>query len=100
MMTTVTVDSKIKPFPFKILMLMYTKARYECRCDYFDGFRQLVKWLEPIEIPVIPISRLWLLPAYFENWDITELAGILKVSPTVIFHYLFENYIRHLIQLN
>jgi hypothetical protein len=45
-------QTAIKPFPLWALLYLYELAPYkEVYCNYMEGFKLLVRWLAPIEIP-------------------------------------------------
>lgn len=80
-----------KPFPLWALLAIYhTSSRQDTYCNYFEGFKLLVDWLSPIEIPHLTIEdRLKSenkIPKLFQGYEIQELATILGTTQEVIYH--------------
>lgn len=77
-----------KPFPLASLLYMYEVSnRKDTYCNYFEGFKLLVGWLGPIEVPEIPAQlELKPIPKLYHTYDIQEIAIILKTSQERIYY--------------
>lgn len=77
-----------KPFPLASLLYMYEVSNHkDTYCNYFEGFKLLVDWLGPIEIPEIPAQlESKPIPKLYHTYDIQEIAVILKTSQERIYH--------------
>ena len=67
-----------KIFPLDMYLLLVSKAGIVAALNYYDGARELAKYLGPIEYK--DYSHLP-YPKFTVNWDIIELATILYPSP-------------------
>ena len=79
--TQVTSEDKT-PTPLWVLLYIYTYATNECYPQYYEGARELIKYLSPIYIPPISHSKIK-LPRAVVGYEITELATILASSPAI-----------------
>ena len=80
-----------QPFPLWALLALYEKgSRQTLYCNYFEGFKLLVAWLNPIEIPQLTIEQRQeqqnRIPKMFHTYDIQEIATILNTSQESIYH--------------
>ena len=72
-------EIKAKPFPLWALLVMYERGSLkDLYCNYFEGFKILIDWLKPIQIPAIENS----LPIYklHSSYAKQEIATILKCT--------------------
>lgn len=69
-----------RPFPLKSLLIIYIKANRQLYINYFAGFKALVNFLGPIEIPETDFKYKQHLGSY----EIQEIANILKCPQAVI----------------
>lgn len=78
----------IKKFPLKALLILYGKSnKYETYCNYFEGFKLLVDWLGPIDIPEVePAGVAWC----FGSYEIQEMAVILGCSQYTLLSVCLE----------
>lgn len=76
-------------FPLKSLLILYMRGnKCDLYCDYFQGFKALVKWLSPIDIP--QTNAKLFLPLY--NYEQQEIARILNCDPAIIQQIFLEIY--------
>ena len=74
-----------KPFPlWALLILCEAGNRADWYCNYFEGFKLLVNWLGPIELPAAPASLR--IPRLHRTYEIQEIAKILNTNQEVIYH--------------
>lgn len=84
-----------KPFPLKSLLELYIKneriadSTSSLYCGYFEGFRWLVDWLKPIEIPTAPFPPV---PDILISYEIAQIAIIVGTSNETIWHLVMEIY--------
>lgn len=71
-----------KKFPLRCLLLLYTQARYSLYIDYLAGFRVLVGWLSPIQVP--PYNPSAPFSPLLYNYEQQEIARILNCDPRII----------------
>jgi len=90
-----------KPFPLHALLTLYIKNesfvdtcgeaqfRYEnsLYTNYFAGFKALVRWIGPIEIPTKQYPSVHNL---LISYEVQEIAKILHCSPDIIWHTFLE----------
>lgn len=77
-----------KPFPLRALLTIYLNAsKKDLYIDYFAGFKLLVRWLGPIEIPTLVVPSY---PAVCISYEVDRIATILGVHPNLIFHTFME----------
>ncbi len=72
-----------KPFPVWALLILYHKgAPKDLYCEYFAGFKLLLKWLGPIELTPHsePIARL------HRNYEMQELSKIIETTQENLNH--------------
>jgi len=67
-----------KPFPLDIYLLLVSKAGTVAALNYFDGARELAKYLGPIESKDYAHLPY---PKFTVTWDIIELATVLYPAP-------------------
>lgn len=96
----VELRNKTKPFPLDMYLLLVIKADTVAALNYYDGARELAKYLGPIDSPSTITSRYSKL---LTNWDTIEIAQILYPSPITntnvrtVIHALLSLYFRELI---
>lgn len=74
-----------KPFPlWALLYFCEIGNRNDWYCDYFSGFKLLVSWLGPIDIPNAPSSLK--IPRLHRTYELQEIATILNSSQESIYH--------------
>jgi hypothetical protein len=91
--------NKAKPFPLDMFLLLVVKADTVAALNYYDGAKELAKYLGPIESP--DCSHL----AYARQlvtWDILEITSILGYPASTskvkaVLHTLLSLYSRELI---
>ena len=71
-----------KKFPLRCLLLLYTQARRTLYTDYMSGFKLLVGWLSPIQVPEFDYSKPFSPLLY--NYEQQEIARILNCDPRII----------------
>lgn len=87
---------KNKPFPLAALLRIYIKnervSDYDSSvyCRNFEGFRWLVDWLGPIEIPVSPPTFHSRVDSILISYECDQIAQILGVSPELIWQLIME----------
>ena len=75
------------PTPLTTLLWLYENARYaDVYCNYMEGFRLLVKWLSPIEIP--PFKGSYKIPRLHGSYELNAIAEILNIHPA----HLYQEY--------
>lgn len=78
-----------KKFPLKYLLFLYiTGHKDDLYCEYFKGFKLLVDWLSPIDIP--SLKKDFKFAPYLFNYEQQEIANILKCSPYIVQQTLLE----------
>src|ERR1035437_5776479 len=80
------VLAKPKPFPLWALLYLYYHAHLkDVYVNHFTGFKLLVDWLEPIEVPAdIGVQ----LPRYCGNYELQEIAIILSTHQHILYQTL------------
>ena len=78
------------PFPLISLLTLYAKSPLELYMNYFEGFRLLANFLSPIDIPKIENNKP--VPSPLNNYEIQEIARILKCNQRVIYDTLKKIY--------
>lgn len=80
-------------FPLKSLLFLYltcSRKPYNCLyLSYFAGFKELVNWLGPIDIPPLTTQKIF---KPFYNYEIQEIAVILNCNPAIIQSVFMELY--------
>jgi hypothetical protein len=70
-----------------ILIALYTRATSSLYVDHMYGFKILVGWLGLPHPSKVDYPKL---PRYLDNYEIQELAKILKVSREEVFYTLLK----------
>lgn len=70
-----------------ILISLYTRATNFLYVDHMDGFKVLVGWLGLPHPSGINYPKL---PRYLDNYEIQELAKVLRVSREEVFYTLLK----------
>ena len=72
------------PFPLESLLRIYAKYKSNnpLYTNYFEGFKLLVDWLSPLEVP--DIQRMD-IPPCFHTYEVQEIASILKLDQALIY---------------
>ena len=78
-----------KPFPLLSLLTLYSKSPHSLYIDHFEGFKLLVDWLSPIEIPSVQEFKI---PLPFHTYTVQEVAKILNCSQCVVYKTFREIY--------
>ena len=79
--TQVTSEDKT-PTPLWVFLYIYNSANSECYINYMDGAEKLVRYLSPIEMPVLPLTSLP-LPRIVLGYELTALAQLLSPTLTI-----------------
>lgn len=74
-------------FPLEALLRIYAKykERNPLYLNYFEGFKLLVDWLEPLEVPQLTAQELLPIPPCFHTYEIQEIAAILHLDQALIY---------------
>lgn len=75
--------ARFKRFPLWALLTLYERGHArDLYIDDFEGFKELVAWLSPIEIPAYSIERI---PKLHTNYELNKIAEILNVHPSIVY---------------
>ena len=76
-----TIESK---FPLWAILVLYeTSSREDTYIDYMDGFKLLVSWLAPFDIP--SNYSIEGIPKIIGSYEMNEVASIIGVHPSIIY---------------
>lgn len=86
-------ESEKKTFPLWALLHLYETGNHnQLYLDSFAGFKLLVDWLGPIEIPVAPSSLI--VPRLHQSFELQQIASILKTNYREVY-YSYEHSIKN-----
>ena len=71
-------------FPLWAILALYeTSSREDTYIDYMDGFKLLVSWLAPFDIP--SNYQIESIPKIIGSYEMNEVANVLQVHPSIIY---------------
>ncbi len=77
-----TVDSNVG-FPLHALLILYATGKpTDLYCNDMEGFKLLVDWLGPIQIPELEVIQI---PRMRENYEVQRIAMILKCDESIVY---------------
>ena len=72
------------PFPLSHLLYMNEIANHAMYCDYMEGFKLMVEWLDPIASPA-PDSKEWFGQLH-SNYEASQICSILGINYGQLFN--------------
>jgi hypothetical protein len=80
-----------KKFPLEsLLRIYYTAKKRDVYISDFEGFKLLVAWVAPIDVP--PKDSVVRAPSCFITYEIQQIAKILNTTEDVIYSALRKIY--------
>lgn len=70
--------------PIQVLFYLYENAAYsDVYINHMEGFRLLIEWLRPVEVPCN--NSIEKIPRLHGSYEINEIAAILDLHPSIVY---------------
>jgi hypothetical protein len=80
------IEEETRKFPFYALLLLYDRAySKDLYINYMEGFKLLVDFLSPIEVPPMEECKNTMVPKLYHNYDAHEIERVVGCNSKQLF---------------